>query len=102
MAKPKPRQRRTEYPMKDDTVRPIRFWNATEGELVPHRFYAEVNLRACIGLWVETVRARKVGTTLEMIDVTKGKLITQSTLRIDGVEYPEGMEVMVKAALAPQ
>lgn len=77
----------------EDTVRPIRFWNAKEKRWVPHRFYAVENLRAHIGIYIESRRA-EIGTTIEMIDTSKGyKLLAPYTRRVDGVEAPKGDDI---------
>jgi len=78
-----------EWDMNTDTVRPIRFWNASAGHLVLHRYYEVENLRAHLGLYIETRRA-DLGTVIEMIDVTRGKVLCMNKHRADGVETTGG------------
>jgi hypothetical protein len=69
----------------DCPSRPFHIWNPVTNRRIPSKFYAD-SKRAHWAVLRE-MRWAKVGATLEVLDVTKGKEIGQYTRRIDSIEF---------------
>jgi hypothetical protein len=72
-------------PMNTDTVRPFRIWDAKKKANVPHRCYA-TERAAMISALILT-RWAKVGETLEVHDISTGRLIGQYTRRVSSISF---------------
>lgn len=69
----------------DETVRPFRLYDPSEKKFYQYRNYS--HLRNChIGAFFEA-RWAKVGTTVEIVDVSKGRLIASYTRRVADIHF---------------
>jgi len=65
--------------------RPFHIWNPTTQRRIPSKFYSD-SKRAHWAVLKE-MRWAKVGTTLEVLDVVKGKEMGQYTRRVDSIDF---------------
>ena len=79
-----------------ETVRPFRLWNPGTGEFVAHRCYKY--LRNCHLAALIECRWSAIGTTLEILDVTEGrmKMVGSYTRRVNDIRFLGGDDLEKK------
>lgn len=73
------------YPKSEGTTRPYRLWNAQEKAPMRWRYYSDPK-RAHVGALIEA-RWAKIGTTIEVYNVTNGRLLGQYTRRVNHIDF---------------
>lgn len=73
------------YEVNEETVRPFRLYDAVEKTFLGHRCYVHKQ-NAHIGALIEA-RYAKIGTTIEVIDISVGRMIGQYTRRVNTVTF---------------
>jgi len=71
-----------------DTLRPFRLWNANEKEFARWRYYSDAR-RAHMGALIEA-RWAKVGTVIEVVDVSVGKMIGSYRRGVNDILFTGG------------
>lgn len=66
-------------------TRPFHLWNPATNSRIPSKYFADKE-RAHDSV-VKELRRAKVGTTLEVLDVMKGKELGQYTRRINSIDF---------------
>ena len=73
------------YPTSTGTARPFRLWDARHKRLVPSRAF-KFKERAHMGALIEC-RWAAVGHTIEVFDISNGKLLGQYTRRVNRIDF---------------
>ena len=68
-----------------ETARPFRLYNAKEKSFMPWRHYLH-RRNAHLGALIEC-RWSEIGTCIELVDITKGKLIGQYVRRVNDIQF---------------
>lgn len=76
---------KSKYPKGSGTVRPFRLWNASSKKNLAHRCY-KIRPNAHIGALIEC-RWAAVGHTIEVYNVTTGKLLGQYTRTPTAIDF---------------
>lgn len=71
-----------------ETVRPYRLWNANKGEFLRWRYYSD-RRRCHIGALIEA-RWSRIGTVIEVIDVSTTRLVGQYKRGVHDIKFLRG------------
>jgi hypothetical protein len=84
----RPIRAKDKYRVVEDTKRPFRIWDSVEKREVPHRCY--ITERRAFDSALLIVRWEKVGRTLEVFNITNGKLLGVYARRVDSISFSKG------------
>lgn len=76
------------YEINDKTVRPFRLYDAETKKFQPHRNY-KIKQNAHLGALMQ-IRWAKVGTTLEVVDLSLGRMHGQYTRGVNDIKFLKG------------
>lgn len=79
---------RSEMDRNDDAARPFRLWNPGDGEFLRWRCYLHLR-NAHLGALIEC-RWAKIGTTIEVIDISTHKQWGSYTRRVNDIHFMGG------------
>ena len=76
------------FEVNDETIRPFRLYSANEKSFYRWRYYSD-DKRAHMGALIEC-RWAKVGTVIEVIDVSIGKMIGSYRRGVNDIQFMRG------------